>query len=48
MKRFIKFYRPTLVSGIVNNTIVYQVGDLRASLFGIRVPILWAISVVYR
>ncbi len=48
VKRFITLYRPTYVTGVRNNVVVYRCGDLRAKVFGIRVPILWALDRVLR
>lgn len=44
VSRFITLYRPTYVTGVLNGTVSYRTGDLRAKMFGVRVPILWALS----
>lgn len=52
LARHLVIYRPTYTSGFVQMgagwTPTYRVGDLRAQLFGVRVPILWAMNILAR
>ena len=50
MKCFITLYRPSSVQGLAPTpdgwVVIYRLGDLRAKVFGIRVPVLWALDQV--
>lgn len=50
LRRVIRLYRPTYVTGAVWSgdawMLTYRTGDLRAQLWGVRVPIVWALSYV--
>jgi hypothetical protein len=48
IRRHITLYRPTFVSGFIPSVhggweVCYGTGPLRARLFGIRIPVRWAI-----
>jgi hypothetical protein len=56
-KRVITLYRPTYVTGVVRTLstlrsfngqclVTYRCGDLRARIWRIRVPIVWALGKV--
>lgn len=46
----VHLYRPSYIEGLVwnNNTanLTYRLGDLRASLFGIRIPTKYALGIL--
>lgn len=45
LAKYIELYRPQYVAGIDEfGYVKYELGHLRAKLFGIRVPVLWALD----
>lgn len=40
----IVLYRPKVILGIAEGHVHYGVGPLRAKVFGIRIPTLWAVD----